>query len=280
MNMSENKMFKCDECDKMFSTKGNLKQHIKAVHNKIKDFKCEECDFVCSINGSLKRHIKMVHLKIKDKKCEECDYTCSTNGSLKQHIKAVHTKIKDFKCKECYYTCSTNGNLKKHIKIVHNKIKDFKCNECNYIFYTNGHLKRHMKTCTGELNCSSGEFQVMKTLDDMKITYKYNESYEVKAKKFLRWDFIIEIDNKKLFIEYNGRHHYEPVEFGGISIEKAEINYKKQIKHDKIKDNYCKLNNYPLLWISYKQFGEINKLVSDFIINNTTWGFEEKNNNN
>jgi hypothetical protein len=32
-----------------------------------------------------------------------------------------------------------------------------------------------------------------------------------------------------------------------------------------------KENNHPLLWISYKDYGRINELVADFIIQNTNW---------
>ena len=39
--------FTCDTCNKAFSTKKNLKRHIKMVHDKIKDFKCDKCDYTC-----------------------------------------------------------------------------------------------------------------------------------------------------------------------------------------------------------------------------------------
>ena len=81
----------------------------------------------------------------------------------------------------------------------------------------------------------------------------------------------IEYDDKHLFIEYNGQQHYKPVCFGGIPQEKAEEQFKKQQEHDKIKDDFCKENNHPLLWISYKDYGRINELVADFIIESTNW---------
>ena len=39
------------------------------IINKIdieKKFKCDRCDYTCSITGNLKRHIKQIHDKIKD----------------------------------------------------------------------------------------------------------------------------------------------------------------------------------------------------------------------
>ena len=113
---------------------------------------------------------------------------------------------------------------------------------------------------------------------EMKIKCNYNSSYKVKSEKsLLRWDFHIEYENKHLFIEYQGKQHYQAVCFGGISQEKAEKAFEKQKIHDKLKDDFCKENDYPILWIKYTEFGEINKLVADFIIKNTNWGIEDKN---
>ena len=81
----------------------------------------------------------------------------------------------------------------------------------------------------------------------------------------------IKYDDNLLFIEFNGRQHYESVCFGGISQERANVNFETQKKHDKLKDDFCKENNYPLLWIKYTDYGRVKELVSDFIISNTSW---------
>jgi hypothetical protein len=154
------------------------------------------------------------------------------------------------------------------------KHKDrYNCPKCPYKTHENYRLTQHLLICTGELKCSSGEKKIMDTLDDMKIEYEYDKGFEVKNEneKLLRWDFIITYNNKKVFVEYNGAHHYRKVCFGGISPERAEENFKKQQLHDNLKEEYCKNNNYPLLWIHYKDFGEINKIVSKFIQEHTDW---------
>ena len=209
-------------------------------------------------------------------KCHQCDYNCSKNSDLKRHIKSVHDKIKDIECpkEDCDYNCSKNSTLKRHIKMVHDKIKDFECHQCDYKTSENSNLQRHIKKCTGKNNYSAGEYQIMKTLDEMNIEYKYNCSYEVKNKNLLRWDFIIETESDPLFIEYNGKQHYEPQRFGGMSKEHAEVNFQKQKTHDKIKQDYCDKNGFPLLWISYKNYENINSLVVNFIRSNTDWGYE------
>jgi len=243
--------FKCRDCEFKTNRKNNLQIHIKQVHLKIKDYECPDCDLKFAVKNNLNNHIKQVHLKIKDYECNNCDYTCSRKEHLQKHIKQVHLKIKDHECPDCDYTCSEKGDLQKHIKI-----------------------------CTGKSNCSSGEFQIMKTLTSMDISYEYNSSFELKNENnnYLRWDFIItdKISDKRLFIEYDGMQHFKPVQFGGISIKCAEENFTKQVRHDKLKNNYCKDNGYLLLRVDYKNFENINVLVVNFIRENTEWGIEDE----
>lgn len=61
-----------------------------------------------------------------------------------------------------------------------------------------------------------------------------------------------------LLIEYDGKQHFEPVEFFG---GQQEFEYRK--RNDRIKDSYCKDHGIPLLRISYKQFDQIEQLVTD-----------------
>ena len=118
----------------------------------------------------------------------------------------------------------------------------------------------------------------MKTLDEMNIEYQYNTSHVVKTgKSWLRWDFIVdsggELDDP-IFIEYDGKQHFEPRGFGGISEERARKNFIKQQKHDKIKNDYCEENGYLLLRIPYNQYENIHSLVVSFTRANTDWGYE------
>jgi len=62
----------------------------------------------------------------------------------------------------------------------------------------------------------------------------------------LSYDFYIEINNKKICIEYDGKQHYNPVAlFGGESV------FIKQKKHDEMKTKYCVSNNMNLIRIKY-----------------------------
>ena len=255
----------CPDCDFKCSFNGNLKQHIKSIHTKIKDFECDICDFKCNSKNYLTKHINRVHHEIRDFKCSKCDYKFKSNSHLKRHIKTVHNKIKNIKCGSCEYICSNNSHLKHHIKAVHNKIKNFVCLDCDFKTATNGSLTRHKKLCTGKITCSSGEFKIMEILEKFNINFEYNTTYKLKHKNYLRWDFIIEINKEKSFIEFDGKQHFEPVNFGGMCDEKALISFNKTTLRDKLKNEFCEDNNLKLLRIPYYEKNNIEKLIKEFL---------------
>lgn len=68
----------------------------------------------------------------------------------------------------------------------------------------------------------------------------------------LKFDFYLPYYN--CCIEFDGKHHFEPVQFNGITLEEAEENFKIQQIRDEIKNKYCKNNNIKLIRISYLEF--------------------------
>jgi len=262
---------KCDSCNYKCVSRGDLKKHKKAVHDKIKNVACDICDYKCSLNCNLNQHKKQVHDKIKNFACDidDCNFKSSTNSGLIQHKKIVHYKIKNSACDidDCKYKCSSNSDLKKHKKRVHYKIKNFACDNCNFKSSTNSHLTRHKKICTGSLNISAGELACRNALTAMNIRYK-TEVSKVKNNdgNWTRFDFELSIDDKALYIEYDGNQHTKPIScWGG---EKA---FKKLQESDLLKNNWCKDNNKPLLRIPHTKFGSIPQLITDFVCENTEW---------
>ena len=65
---------KCSQCNFVAVSPSALKNHIKAIHDKIKDEKCPHCDNVFSRKGNLTRHIQRVHLKIWIKMLEDSNH--------------------------------------------------------------------------------------------------------------------------------------------------------------------------------------------------------------
>lgn len=168
-------------------------------------------------------------------------------------------------CEYCDKSFPIKSKLQRHINSVHLNIRNFKCEECDYKCYDNSLLQRHIKNCTGESNLSSGEKRIETYLLHNNIKYLYNSPYIIRNEtRFLRWDFIIDYNDTKYFIEFNGEHHYKPVRFGGMTLEKAKEKFIRQQEHDSIKREFCKDNNLPLLEIPYWGFDNIEELLKDF----------------
>lgn len=81
---------------------------------------------------------------------------------------------------------------------------------------------------------------------------------ECRNERVLPFDFAV-YDKDKLIclIEYQGMQHYEPVElFGG----REQLRVQKL--HDRIKREFCKKNNIPLIEIPYWEIDNIEKTLN------------------
>lgn len=87
------------------------------------------------------------------------------------------------------------------------------------------------------------------------------------GERSLRFDFAIfdEHRNIKLLIEYDGEHHYQPVDYTGLSKEWGEVYLKQTNAHDEMKNGYCFRNNIPLLRIPYWEFDNIEKILTTIL---------------
>lgn len=115
---------------------------------------------------------------------------------------------------------------------------------------------------SGCQKCAStkGERQIIKVLDEMNIKYETEKTFEeCKMINYLRFDFYIE--HLKILIEFDGEQHYRPVRFGGLSIEDADLAFKKVKKYDKIKNKFAKDSNIKLIRIPYWNFKEIETIL-------------------
>jgi len=142
------KPFRCPICDRGFSQKVHMENHVKNIHLKDseKPFKCETCEYATTAKGMLDKHIRLVHFKERPFKCPLCETAFGQRTHRDAHINAVHNKIKPHKCELCDYSATNSGLLKKHIQIVHHKVKPFVCDICQMRFGQKAHLKAHINS--------------------------------------------------------------------------------------------------------------------------------------
>lgn len=104
---------------------------------------------------------------------------------------------------------------------------------------------------------SKGEINIQNILDNIELNY----SKELRInynKRTLRVDFVILDKNDKIIlgIEYDGLQHFEPRDFFG-----GEEGFKETLKRDKLKDEWFKENNIPLLRIPYWNYDNIEDIL-------------------
>ena len=173
--------FSCEKCSKTFKRKEHLKDHLKTVHEKVRDYQCDQCGMKFTHEHSMRQHVKTVHQKIKEHKCDSCDKTFALKNALilhkkrhhdfgemvncehcnkkfpttyilKNHIKSIHEGIRPFECKECGKSFYRLSNYKDHFKTVHQGIKEFKCSHCDKEFARRNILQKHIESYHKEMN--------------------------------------------------------------------------------------------------------------------------------
>ena len=106
---------------------------------------------------------------------------------------------------------------------------------------------------------SKGETKVANFLQIHNVKFEIQKKVEnlnlFGGRKYFLLDFYLQDYNT--IIEYNGEHHYQPVEwFGG------EKNYKLQQLRDESLRQYCKENKIKLIEIPYTEFDNIEEILS------------------
>ncbi|XP_075224328.1 uncharacterized protein LOC142326076 isoform X9 [Lycorma delicatula] len=166
--------YKCDVCEKTFTTKAILKTHRLSVHSNKKDqIKCEMCNKLFKHDLSYSAHVKSLHSdNFREYVCEICGLKVK---SISSHMKFVHNDpvacdicSKVFAsskgminhknithCEERKWTCDICGRSFKnklvlqHHSVTHDKERKFKCNICDKTFKLKSVLQTHQRVHTG-----------------------------------------------------------------------------------------------------------------------------------
>jgi len=182
---------------------------------------------------------------------------CPKHGDFKQ----VASKHKEgYGCHKCSNeTKLTTEDVIIQFKSIHNELYDYSM--VNYVgdnvkvkiickkhgeFESAPHNHKRGKGCP-ICNFSKGELKINSFLSDNKINFKLQHKFDdCRDKNPLPFDFYLPDHN--ICIEFNGRQHYEIVDyFGGIN---GLISTQKR---DNIKIEYCKNNNIELIIIKHDE---------------------------
>ena len=109
---------------------------------------------------------------------------------------------------------------------------------------------------------SRGELKIAEVLDKNNIDFIQEHSFaDLVSKKGnrLRFDFFISDFN--LVIEYQGQHHYRPVN----KHRRAQRTHKLAVLHDSLKMQYCDRNHIRILRIPYENYDRIEEVLNIII---------------
>lgn len=108
-------------------------------------------------------------------------------------------------------------------------------------------------------NESKGERAIRLFLTDKKITHNPQWTIYIDD-SYVRYDFHLILDNKHIFIEFDGKQHFEYNDFFCKNINEFEI----RKNNDFIKTKWAIENNFYLLRIDYKSIKNIDELLEEY----------------
>lgn len=200
----------------------------------------------------------MTKIKVKHNKCGNI-YEVAPNNFLGGH-----------RCPYCYDVRKTNTQFQQEVynlvgneyvflnSYVNNRTKlRVKHNKCGNIYEIQPNNFLNGSRCPYCNSRPKGEVFINKILKSLGIKYEYQKTFDdLKDTSLLSYDFFIPDQN--ILIEYQGKQHYQPIDYFG-----GDDKFKIQQKHDKMKSDYAKGNGYNLIAVPYTEdtFSKIKKYL-------------------
>jgi len=213
----------------------NAKTKVKII--------CKKCNLV---------FLQLPHSHLSGRGCRRCKIRIEPYNSEDFIFKAniVHPGKYDYSLVEYI-------NAKTKVKII--------CKKCNSVFLQLPHSHLSGRGCP-KCNESKGENRVAKYLSENNISFIPQKTFKtLRDINPLFPDFYL--DDLILLIEYDGHGHYIPC-FGSTPEEKQK-NLEDTQRRDKVKNEWAKANNIPLLRIPYWDYDRIEELIEAFILQHT-----------
>lgn len=119
---SETREYECSECGKCFKQASQLRNH-RVMHLDRKTLevtrwytskKCDICGKTYANSKCLKNHIQAVHSKLRPYVCSVCGHASARKAMLQMHFRQ-HTGDKPFNCEICDYKTGDHNTLRRHI---------------------------------------------------------------------------------------------------------------------------------------------------------------------
>lgn len=204
---------------------------------------------------------RCIYKKFKDKVI----ITCNEHGDFEQYPQYL---LEGHGCKKCSLKYTNEEFLNickiKHPEIDHSeafyngtqkKVK-LRCNIHGHFYQMAGY---YLSTSKGCPNCRETKGEKF-----IRIFLSNNSEKFIQEYKYDNFYFDFYLPDRKLFIEFNGKQHYTPIEFFG-----GNKSYEKQRKKDFEKEKLFEENkDIKLLIIPYWKIKKINQILSKELYEN------------
>lgn len=253
------RQFKCSACSKQISIEKRTKQHDQFT-SEVRQLVMDEYSVLTKYKGSLEK-VEIVH-----NNCGHHYYVrpsdflggnrcpfCSNTARRKLHVAFVE-EVFNLVGDEYAILSEYTGN-RDNVQLRHTI-----CGQSWWVApnsFLRGSRCPHCSASKGEmaiqqhLTSSSSIFTAQYSFSDCLST----------AGNRLRFDFAIFSDSSKqtpvLLIEFDGKQHFEPVEYFG-----GQDQFERQKQNDSIKDEYCQQYSIPLLRIPYWDIDRIPEILN------------------
>lgn len=281
---------KCDCCGKEYEKR--YESHIKSMKKYGNDY-CKSCIW----QRTQKERQEKMYSQIIDI-CNECGYSlitpreeikktdqyivyrCNKHGEMKTKISNI---LSGKRCSKCYHEKASERNRFDYDFV------EFQIEECgghllNKYDYVNNHMKNLRITCPrcgsifvtslinftqhgGQLcdECyrkeSIGEFKIRRYLESKSINFQTEKWFsDCRDRNPLPFDFYLPDCNT--IIEFDGAQHFKDAE----KYFHSSYSYEYCVKHDEIKNNYCKENNIKLIRIPYWDINKIEMILDEQLL--------------
>ncbi|CAO1334233.1 unnamed protein product [Diamesa serratosioi] len=145
----------CEECGMQFISKVLFHKHRRS-HNPTGSKYKQKCN-ICNVYFVwLADHVRTVHEKVRNFVCEICNKSFGKKSGLTTHISTVHEKMKVFSCDICYKSFGHKQHALKHrdmhtkpLTKAQQKVRDqkklFKCEYCRNCYRFKCSLAKHRR---------------------------------------------------------------------------------------------------------------------------------------